>query len=452
MEITTSQLYAEFKEIQAAGKNPVHYAWTLQFMADGKVIPVMKVLSISIERAYNNSYADNILVRVVLGAGTFHHDIFPYRTDLKAVLFREPIGEVSNAVDLTQDIEAQVMRATLVSDSSAIMEGNRKQTDSRYNMDITDLLEVEVGLTDLALEQLRMMTVDGIYRNVKTWELARHILTAASAAVTNDQDIAIRGVDVYRPANETVVPTVVLPTGTRLFEVPDYLHNRAAGLYSAGFGFYLQKHHWYFYPTFDLTRYDKSEKGLTLLRLPPDLYFGSERTYRITENQVIAIIGDQVKTSDPSEMLQLNLGNGLRYADAGAIFDGYGKTENNKTVVQRKANNTEYLIEDRAEQINNVQVSPTRITSNAHAQASQMAGRLGMYLSCSWQYSDPGAIWPGMPVRYMYMQGDQVYERKGVVQSVQHSIYLDKAGITSKRHLSSTSMLLFLGKATLIED
>jgi len=452
MEIETTPLYAEYKAIVGDGPKPVHYHWTMQLIAGGKTIEVIKVVDISIVRAYNVNYGDNVLVKFAIGAGTFHHQIYPYRTDLRAVLFRQPLGEVMNGLSLDQDIEAQVMRATLVQDSSAVMEANRRHTDSPRDMDITDIIEVEIGLTDLALEQLRMMTTDGCYRQVKTSELMRHVLTVASANVSSDADTAIRGVDLYPPSNEQPAPNIVVPTGTRLFELPDYLHSQVDGVYNSGFGFYLQKRHWYIYPTLDLKRYEQSEKGLTVIRLPPDLYRGGERTFRKTANQLIVLVGEEAGSSDPSEIMQLNLGNGVRYADAASIFNGYGKTENNKTTVVRKENNSEYLIENRAENINNIQMSPRRIVSNVFLEASKMAERLGMYLSCQWEHSDPGAIWPGMPVRYMFMAGGQVFESFGIVQAAQHYIRLNQPGITTRRHICSTSLLLFLGKASPWKD
>lgn len=449
MEIENTPLYGEVKAILEDGAKPVNYHWTMQLLAGGKTYDVMKVLSISNNRAYNVNYADSIVVRVVIGSGTFHHRIYPHRADLKAVLFREPIGEVSNAVELTSDIEAQIMRATLVADNSAVMEANRKHSDSQADMDLTDTIEIDIGLTDLALEKIRMISVGGIYRNVTTAELMRHILTVVSAGVTSDEDISIRGVDLYPPSNMNPVSNLVIPHRIRMFEMPDYLNKEVSGVYNAGFGYYLQKKNWYIYPTLDLKRYDNSEKGLTIIRLPPDVYYGSERTYRITSNQVIVLIGDEVKTSDTSELLQLNLGNGLRYSDADTMFDGFGVTANNKTTISRKKNTTEYVIEQRADSINNIQMSPSKITSNAFYESSRMAERLGMYLTCTWEYSDPGSIWPGMPVKYLFMVNGEVYESRGVVQAADHYTRLHQPGITSRRHVNSSSLLLFLGKATL---
>ncbi len=447
MELETSPFYNEIKLIQDNGPNPVNYHWSMRFIVGGKVIPAMKVLGHVIKRAYNVNYADDIVVRVAIGAGVFHHDIYPFRNDLQAILFREPIDEVNNALQLTTDIEAQIMRATLLETNSSVMAGNSRITDDAYQMDLGNIIEIDVALTDLALEKIRMITVDGIYRDVPTWLLMRHILTVESAKISADSDISIIGVDVYPASNEVPVRNIVIPP-MRLSELPDHLNYNVSGVYSSGFGFYLQKKHWYIFPSLDLTRYEKSEKGLTIIRLPPDLFHGSERTYRRTANQVIALVGDEAGSVDLSESLQLNQGNGLRYADADVMFDSFSQTKNNITTVKRKQNNTEYLIEERPNGLNNIQFSPKRITSNAMVESSIMARRLGMYLSCTWDYSDPGSIWPGMPVKYMFMVNGQVYESFGIVQSAEHHTKLYHPGITTRRHVTSTSLLLFLGKAT----
>lgn len=453
MELERTPFFQEVKKIIGQGPMPVHYSWTMTLFAGGKKLKPMKVVGLVLARDYTRSVGDDIVVEVMMDAGTYHQTVFPNKGDLQAILYREPIKEVNVHLDLTRDIEAQPLRATLLDSNTAIVESNRSYTPNVKETNRMDVMTIKMGLIDPALEKLRMMTFEGIYRNVTTWELMRHILTVASREVSDDENFRIRGVDIYKPDNNEKKRNIVIPNGTRFTDVPFYLHERVAGVYSAGFSYFLQRKKWWIFPTMDINRYKGSEKGLTIIKLPYERFPEADRSYRITPNylvpkQLIVLVGENARSVDDTEFLQLNHGNGIRFADANKMFDSFGKTVNNKTVISRKENINEYLAESRLTNLNNVQRSPNHITSNTFVEASRMARRQGMFLSCTWNHSDPGAIWPGMPVKYMFMAKEQVFEAYGIVQSVEHFWRLATPGITTRRHTCSTSMMLFLGKAT----
>lgn len=453
MELERTPFIQEVKKIISNGPLPVHYGWTMTLIAGGQKLKPVKILGLVLGRDYTHDYGDNIVVEMMMDQGTYHQKVFPNKDNLQAILNREPIKEVNVDLDLTRDIEAQPLRATLMDNHSAIVENNRSYIGNIKEANSTDVVTIKMGLIDPALEKLRMMTFEGIYRNTTVWELIRHILTVASREVSDDEQFRIRGVDVYTPSNNEKKKNIVIPNGTRLTDVPYYLNERVAGVYNAGFSYFMQRKKWWVYPTMDLKRYESSVKGLTLIRIPNERYSGSERTYRMTPNflipnQVIALVSENAASVDDSEYLQLNQGNGIRFADANVMFDSFGKTANNKTIITRKDNVNEYLVESRLTGLNNVQRSPNPITANTFVEASRMARRMGMFVSCTWDNSDPGAIWPGMPVKYMFIAKGQVYQAYGIVQAIEHFWRLAAPGITTRRHICSSSMLLFIGKAT----
>lgn len=468
MELEQTPFYEEYKKITSLGRRPVHYHWTMVLYAgDEKIIP-MKLLSIATVRNFHNSYGDNIVASIMLPGGVYYNRIYPKRQELRAILYRAPLYEVGTEVDMSRDIEAQEMRAILMDINSAITEANANYTPSEADTNAVNMVTVKIGLVDPILEKVRMMTFDGVYRDTTTGDLIRHVLTAASEEISADEEIKIKGVDLYQPDNTEKKTNIVIPSGTRLTDVPYFLHENVAGVYNCGFGYFLHNpppklkseddevvveeqpkgKYWFVYPTLSLKRYEQSVKGLTIIRIPMERMQGVERTYRRTMNQLICLISDTANSADTSEIMQLNAGNGVRFGDANAIYDSFGSTKDNKTNITRKGNVNEYLIEERPTELNNVQFSDRRITTNTFAEASAMAARTGLHLTCNWDNSDPGSIWPGMPVKYMFMVGDQPYESYGVVRAAQHYVSLAGQGITAARHTTTTSLLLFLSKAT----
>ncbi len=422
------------------------YRWRAELRVRGEKDPIeiLKTLSIDIRRDYVNAYGDEIVVAVAMGGGTFAYDVFPRRKELTITLYREPLEDVSEDIDLTQDINNQTFTAVLIGESAEALEANDLRKQSKFMGDLNEIKTVKFQLIDQALEQIRMQSVGGVFRNNTTADVLKYLLTSVSREIDVDDENAVRGVDMYPPHNTTPQKTIVLPHGLRFTDMPEWITQKCAGIYNSGFGVYLQHRVWYVYPTHDLTRYRKAPKGLTLINVPPNRYPQIERTFRRTPNQTIALVTGQVKHLDPSEARQLNDGNGIRFTDARNVMNGFATTQNNRTLALRANNNNEYVTEQRKNGLNNVHLGPQRITSNTFVELSRMATRNGCYVLAVWENSDPGAIFPGMPVKLMYWLRNEVHEAVGVVTMAHHHIGSTRPGFENSRHFCTTTLQLFL--------
>lgn len=446
MGFEDTSLKLEVDEILTNTETFTNHHWRCELKVRGEKDPiqVLKLLSVDNKRDYVGAYGDEIIVEVVIGGGTFAHDVFPKRAELQMTLFRDPLAEVSEEIDLSKDIEAQVFTAVLVDEQSAALEANDLRLKTKYSGDMTHLKQVRFQLIDQALEQIRMQSVGGVFRDTSVAEVLKYLLTTMSNELDVDEANRIVGVDMVPPHNTHPQKNIVLPHGLRFSDMPEYLTQKCAGIYNSGFGVFLQRHTWYVYPTHDLTRYGKTPKGLTLINVPKNRYPNVERTFRRTPNQIIAMVTGDVRHRDPSERKQLNDGNGIRYTDARNVIDGFSVTSNNRTLLLRANNNSEFMSTERPNGLNNVHLSPRRITSNTFAEASRMAARKGCYVTCVWENSDPGAIEPGMPVKFMYAVKDEVFEAVGVVVQAHHTTGLGQQGFSATRHITNTALQLFL--------
>lgn len=444
MAIEDTSLMNEVDAILKSGKKIVHHSWRAEFRINGEAIEPLKVASIDIKRAYVTSFGDEIFLEVIFGAGSFAHVIYPNRKKLDVVLYREPIGEVSTETDLSQDIDSQVFTATLVEDRAMALEANELADISQQAGDLTDLKYVSFQLVDKALEQVRMASVGGIYRDTLVSDILKFTLTDVSSKIQVDESQRIVGVDMVEPNNTEPQKHVVVPHGMPFTDFPEFLVDKCAGIYNSGFGVYLQHQTWYVFPTHDLKRFEKAQKTLTLINVPKRRLPSIERTFRTTANQVVALVTGSVKHKDIGENLQLNDGNGVRFTDARKIMDGFATTENNRTTILRADNNNEYVAIERANGLNNVRVSESRITSNSFKEMSRLAQRKGSYVLATWENADPGLIFPGMPVKFMYAVKDEIFENFGVVQEAQAHTGTQQAGFSNRRHITNVTMLLFL--------
>lgn len=462
MELEKTPFFEEVDRILMGSEPPKYNFWGAEIRANGKVITPLQVNSIDIIRDYAGSYTDEIHLNVLLGAGTVEHAINPYKQDLVVTLRRSPVNadgsdtytekgdeyqfdpNVKGIDTYSQDVTVQSFRAFLVDDQAAQVEGNNPADTDIEMGDLQSLRKLRLQLLDFAAEQVRMKTVGTLFKNQTPGQVLDHLLTSVSQELEVDAPYRILGVKEVEYSNKSTREHIVVPHGTALTDMADFLHFRGGGLYNAGVGLYLQYRHWYVYPLYDHTRFDKELKTLTLINVPKTRLRGVEKTFRRTAYQVIALVTGETKQLDDTESAQLNRGNGLRFAGAEQVIGGFAKVENNKAVVTREENNSEFKAKDRKTGLNNVQMSPKFITDNPFVELSRMARRDGAHLQAVWENSDPGLIIPGMPVKYSYLYKDEVRTVYGTVVGAHHFIQQATPGFGNQRHVTNTVLTLFV--------
>lgn len=446
-EIERTALWREVQAIisQDTSKSVYHH-WLCEIKANGETQKPLKITGIDFVGDYAGAYADEVYLEIAIGAGTFSHLIYPFKEDLEITLFRVPLMAQTLDTHTDEETLSFTFRAQLVDTGSTVMENNTRFGSNAMAGDLIDILYVKFQLIDPLLEQIRMLTAGGLFKDSTPGDVLRYVLTESSKQIELDEENKVEGVDMVDPSNTTAQKHIVIPHGTRLVEVPDFLQTQCSGIYNAGLGFYLQKYNWYVYPLFDTTRFDNTLKNLTLINVPKNRMPDIELTYRTTSNQVIAIVTGSVMHKDDSEQRQANEGNGVRFLDARKVMDGFAETKNNRTQVLRAGNNNEFVIEQRKTGLNNVQNAPTRITSNNFVELSRLARRKGSLMQCEWQNSDPDLIYPGMPVKFMYVVEGEVQETTGIVVGAHHYIHTYGKGPTSRRYMNTTVLSLFLDR------
>lgn len=444
MALENTSLTSEINIIAAKGPTPVHYEWSAVISTPVGDVEPQRVLGIDIHRNYVDNFCDEVFIDLAIGLGTFQQWVLPYATALTITLKRTPTTENGGATDLTNDIEAQPWRATLLKTSSMAVEGNTLYGSSQYAGDLSAIETITFQLLDMAAEQTRMQSVGTILKGSTVGDAIKYIVTKVAQNLKVDKVHQIKGVDMVTPSNTTVYPHLVIPHGTMAVDVPGYLAHHVGAPYSSGMGAYLQQGIWYIFPLYDLKRYDKAAKTLTVINVPKNRMPMADRTYRKTYNQVIVLATGEVKHLDPSDHLQLNRGNGARYADAQAAMDGFGKVSKNKMVAERVKNVNEVVADKRLTGFNNVQMAASRITANPFEELSHLSSRMGSIAMVTWQNSAPGEIFPGMPVRYLYEVNEQIFELKGTVLKTQSQITQTTPGLFPGPHQCNTAITMFV--------
>ena len=116
------------------------------------------------------------------------------------------------------------------------------------------------------------------------------------------------------------------------------------------------------------------------------------------------------------------------------------------TTVARGANVSEFLSSSRPNGKNNVQISDQPITANPFAEYSKLSRREGSLLSLVWENSQPSAVFPGMMVKLLYLEEDEIKTTFGVMLKAHHYVSMVGEGMTSERHKTNSALSVFVQK------
>lgn len=447
-ELMQSGLMDEITAVLTQPTRPPIYGWYLEIQAGDQTVVPLRLMTKDLVRNYDSAYTDQVIVSVQIGAGTFAHDILPYRNNLTGTLYRQPLTAITGEVDLNATTDHQSVTITLLDGADEVKALKNNVLQSKQAGDMTRLLTVNMQLFDPVMSQLRQISCGGPYRNTCVQDLVKYLLSYYIQQIPSDDSTRAIGVRMHESVKTAPIPSTIIPHGTPLVDIPDFLHERVSGIYNAGLSSYMQGNVWHLNPLFDTSRYDAEPVGVTIINVPKNRFPHLERTYRTTARQVIILSTGDAEVFDDTEARQLNDGNGVRFASADRLFDQFSVVEGNKALALRAQNTNEYITQPRPDNKNNVRTSTNKVTNNLFLELSRQSRRQVSFLSCIWQNSDPDLILPAMPVRYMYLENGKLVELHGVIQSTHTYDQAAEPALMTRRHISTTTVRMCLARAS----
>jgi hypothetical protein len=186
--------------------------------------------------------------------------------------------------------------------------------------------------------------------------------------------------------------------------------------------------------------------------MPKDKLPGIEVSFRKTGNQVIILATGDTAHIDNSEAQTANLGNGVRFVDSRTIMEGFGEVINNKFVVDRSKNVTQVSNPNQQRKVNVTNQSNVRITSSYNLEYSELMRKAGSIVQCAWESSDVNLLYPGMPVRYLYMDGEQAKEIYGRLIADETKTRQSNRHPTQRIFVNDSVLTLFVSKSGVPDD
>jgi len=444
MAFDQSSLKGEVNAVVGADDSAPSRRLEVELKAGEHVVTVMKTVTLEMRRSYWSSFGDVVFLDLMISSGVFAHLVQPNKDNLSATLFWYPVQGAYNVPYQEEEVLTTQYKAILHGIDSPAIEGNEQAASSPTAMDLSSMQQYRFELISPVIDQLRMMTFGAVIQSSTPEQALRSIMTRAIPKLRLSADLRLRGVDFVPPDNTDVQKQFVIPHGTPLLDMADYIQN-TVGLYSKGIGTYLQDRNWWVYPLYDLTLFDTAEKTLTLINVPSNRYQGIDRTYRTTANQVIALVTGQVKALDPSEVAQISHGHGTRFGHPDRMFKAFMvDNKDNTTNSSRKDMVSEYHTSAHPDGSKFAPISSRRIITNRYLETSELAVRQGSFVVCTWNHSVIGLFYPGMPVKYIYETENETREVQGQLHEVHHFMSSTRPGIKDKDMSTRSVMLIFV--------
>jgi hypothetical protein len=453
MEIEETQLFKEIKTVIDEGPKPVNYLYRCLFIIDDKKYEPLKTIALNLKRDYFNGFSDELFTTVAIPNGLWAKVIYPNLHILDIIVLKIPILETAEEVEEEAEIEEKRYTAIPVTQISPSLTGQNVQRMSIAALDTTGFSEIEFQLIDKGAEALSMVTTGGVWRRTKTYKAIQGILAKESERAKTLTGPAVETIDVLEGTNEADREHIYIPQGTKLIDVPAYIHRECGGVYSTGINAYYQNKGWYVYPLYDITRYPEVDKKVTILKVPKTRFTNIERTYR-EDGDILYILGtNDSDFIDETFIHSRNSGDGIRYGDSRKVLRDIVEKKDNKAIIERKEVNHEFIFKnkddlpDYRKQLN-VHLSNDYLTANPFVQTSKIAMANGAMYEIDWENSNPDLLKPGMLIRIIYLDKDTFKELYGVLSAVFSVTQLRTPGLTAKRHITITKLVIFCSSIT----
>lgn len=435
----------EINELASSPINTIYFDIEAVVHTPNQDIKILYPVNLGRLKDFINRYSDLVNLTVAMPLGTAIYDIYPFKEKLEITLKLIPLTTTTIYEKYAAgEIRSQRFIAKLTEGSSSLVEGESDIVANKAFADEKHITEISFQLISKITDEIKDLTVGFIARDTNPMEVIKYALTKYSKAVEVDASDMVQGVCVTSGYTELAREHVIIPHLTRLVDLPNVVNKACGGLYPAGFSYYLDQGFWFVYPLYDTTRFGREDYTLTILNVPKNRLPGTEKTFRVTPTQLIIIVTGNTKHEDMFDYDKGHEGDATRFIDSNKIVEDFGVTIDNKLMVRRHVNTRQTTLNDEGVSSQYGTKGRAKITSAINEEYSKLAARNGSKLMTEWQNSNDVLLVPGMPVRYMFLAGNETRQLYGTLVAAETSMVATNNTPTKKKFMSVTALSCFL--------
>ena len=388
--------------------------------------------SIEWKCGFNLKIMDHLVLTTYMGAGDYAYDVFKHKDNLEITMNISRDGEL---------YRSRTYKAILIN-----MQNNTSGVNtnlSRSDLNKTGMNRITFQLVEQEIEVIRTLKVSGIYKqtDVKSLLVSAFQDTISSVKIRKNKINPV--LNIVTPDNTKFYDHIMIPTGTKLIDLPTFLHDTNYGIYKGDIGVYFKILpsgnnnilNAFIYPLYSREPSKDKRKELTIYYAPTQFAKFNKSNYTFNSDglRLVASTLDIVEIKDNVLMSQ---GGAITSTDPDS-FLMYGDKINGDKIDYDKdkvLNNLTYQTKDGLVNERYVGNEP-----NLYKHVSKVLSDSMDLVKISWKFSDHTLLIPGMFTKLYYQVGNDVKVMQGILQEY-YTLY-NEAG-----KIEETIMMFKLGE------
>lgn len=417
-------------------------------------IAVWDINPIITERDYLKSVGDTRIIRFKVPLGDYVNRIHPFRENLEFTIRRTPIATGGDKRKVNSTLSVTRYKAIFNPKNNPPIGASDIQMHNIEDLNRIDLVEVQIELCHRSLEPLRIKSTSGVFQKQTLSSFIKAIMGYEANQITIEGKPCIDAVDIVEPDNDSTLPHITVPAGTRVLNLPTFLQEKV-GVYNRGIGTFFQvyrgKKTIFVYPVYDTERFKGNSPRVIFYAVPQDKLPQLDKSY-MEEGDIlkIAVTAQRVYT-DTAELAMMNGGNGFRMPAAAAFMKKPVVTDETGPKANRARLNHETIIKSRKDGLNYAPVVQKGPSNNPHTQMSRIWKNTLGQLDIVWENADEELIYPGMPCRYIYLSQGKAISVHGTILFV-HGLTTREGKLNTQAYRTTLRLTLAIEPFSHVPD
>lgn len=436
------------REIASVTDNKVYTpcrSYDLEFLIKGETYKPLAIMGVTNTNDFIDAFYKVLAVEFKTTA--FVREVLVSNNSMiEAVLKTYEIGRDApySVSALKKPVIRRYKAKLYLEESDYVSQNNPAVNDENYLNDKT-LVDVKVQLVEKGFEQLKSRHVGGNYYNLSGATLLRHLIDYHVNIDNDDVNSMIDGTDIAPNHNTEVREQIAIEQGTTLVEAMHMVNHDGGGLWPTGFSYFIHDKKWYIFPPYSLGRYSENVKKLLIVNLPKDRLPGLEVTYNDSEDLLTVLSTREVTVKDKREAKKLSYGTGVIFADAARLLKGFAETIDNKLLVDASKNVNDLQISEREDGVQQMRFSANKLTAAKNIEMSKLAPSKGFMMRITWENSKDSLVYPGMPVKVLYLKKKKPMTAVGTVVGIESVDYPAEQQFPPKKFSQLSYIQVFVG-------
>lgn len=351
--------------------------------------------------------------------------------------------KVTTVTPASQSRSAKTYRAIPATLRDPTMENNSSQRVVQ-DQDATTVSVAHFQLMDPAAYDIRLRQVGANFLKTKTIDVIKLIFGKTKLSDKYNQSEAVGALQIDTDAVATIPSVVVIPDGTNLITLPQFLQ-KEYGVYSQGIACFLKNRCWYVFAPYSRKKSTYDVRRLVVINVPGDRYRKLNASYKVDGKTVTVMATGQSLHTDNTDADAMIGGTGTRQTDVTKLIHAPGAVDGTSLP---KMNPQQYMREYQGYEYNKAYVNAPMAdkphTANTAVQASALAARNGCYMEVVWERGVSEVLLPGMPVQFLTQDGTKIKQMEGTLVGAEMLSTLQTPGLVDPSHQAQIKLTMFL--------